>query len=124
MGHIRSTFNHQSTPNAQAWHDLHSDAFDQGKRITVAFDVDGTLIGEHDQPRQHVINLLKKLAAQDNVRVLIWSGGSDAYARTWANRLKLDVPTAGKPSVKDSDWVDYAIDDQSECKLGKRQVIV
>lgn len=95
------------------------------KKLQVCFDVDGTIIGDNDKPREEVIAMLKAMAKFCDVYV--WSGGTSAYAKTWTNRLGLDkyiVGAIAKPTANMSGWVDLAIDDQPACKLGKTQIIV
>lgn len=97
---------------------------DKVNEFVVCFDIDGTLIDQADKPRTEVIAVLESFLALPNVRVVIWSGGGDGYAKTWAHRLGLNVMTAGKPTVRTSQWADLVFDDQPGCKLGKQQVIV
>ena len=93
------------------------------KRLLVAFDVDGTLIDENDQPRQDVIDLLKAMSKFCDVAV--WSGGGCEYAEMWVRRLKLEDYVGGTFSKSlIGDEVDIAFDDVSDCALGKMQVIV
>lgn len=56
---------------------------------TVAFDVDGTLITLEDQPRWGVIETLRFFERLPMVRVIVWSGGDESYARMWGRRLFL-----------------------------------
>jgi hydroxymethylpyrimidine pyrophosphatase-like HAD family hydrolase len=90
--------------------------------ITVAFDVDGTLIeqvGEkEDTPRYSVINIFhtyKNLGCQ----MYVWSGGGFDYAKRWAERLGLEATIA----VKGSFVPDIAFDDL-EVELGKVNIQV
>lgn len=76
--------------------------------MIVAFDVDGTLIDDEDQPRRHVIALLEAFV-DVGADVLVWSGGGFDYARHWVRRLWLEgVTVAEKGSVR----VDLAVDDE------------
>lgn len=78
--------------------------------LTVAFDVDGTLItkGPHseDIPRYEVIKLFHALEAL-GCEMFIWSGGGEDYARHWRAKLGLRAHVAVKGSFK----ADLAIDD-------------
>src|SRR3990167_1335077 len=56
--------------------------------LRVAFDVDGTLIDDQDNPRWEVIDLLRALHACV-ATIGIWSGGGADYARHWKERLNL-----------------------------------
>jgi hypothetical protein len=63
--------------------------------LTVAFDVDDTLIVpavatgfDRDTPNYEVIALYRWFQAQGN-EMIIWSGGGEDYARMWAEKLGL-----------------------------------
>ena len=86
--------------------------------MTIAFDVDGTLIDKNDHPRQEVIALLKALASSKRNQIIIWSGGGENYAAMWGRRLQLDNHVWSYWGKIGSPQVDLAIDDQ-EVKLGK-----
>jgi len=53
----------------------------------VLFDVDGTLIGENDEPRDDVIDLL--LSISEFAAVGVWSGSGGEYAEMRVRRLGL-----------------------------------
>lgn len=55
--------------------------------ITIAFDVDGTLIDEDDAPRDDILTLLILLDRYCDV--VVWSGSGIDYARMWGRRLCL-----------------------------------
>lgn len=99
--------------------------------ITVAFDVDGTLVSWHeteemqsgggygyDVPNDAAINLLKAFK-QLGCRIIVWSGSGEDYARMWVKRLWLephvDVVTAKPPA---GECVHIAVDD-CEVDFGK-----
>ncbi len=77
---------------------------DNGKmaKVIIAFDVDGTLIRNSEEVREHGkiynddvpivywINTLQVLSTCKNVRIVVWSGGGKQYAETWGRRLGLD----------------------------------
>lgn len=77
---------------------------DDGKmaKVIVAFDVDGTLIRNSEEVREHgkvynddvpivhQINTLQVLSTYKNIRIVVWSGGGKDYAATWGRRLGLD----------------------------------
>jgi len=77
--------------------------------MKIAFDVDGTLINSHDEPRHEVIDLFRWF--QKNIvtplDLIIWSGGGIEYAQHWANKLGLKARIAKKFCEE----VDIAIDD-------------
>ena len=87
------------------------------KKLTIAFDVDGTLIhqvGEkEDTPRYDIIALFK-IYKNLGCEMYIWSGGGFDYAKRWSEKLGLDATIAVKGSFKP----DIAVDDM-EVELGK-----
>jgi len=94
-------------------------------KLTVAFDVDDTLIipsvvtGNRDIPNYDTITLIKWF--QDNGHdVIIWSGSGVDWAKSWAEKLGLEpVQIAVKGSIP----VDLAFDD-CDVKLGTVNVKV
>ena len=77
--------------------------------ITVAFDVDGTLVGGKDWPRLDIIITLCCLCSY--CTVIVWSGGGVEYARMWGRRL--DLPEGVLYLAKGSREVDICFDDQA-----------
>lgn len=54
------------------------------KKITIAFDVDGTLRNnQYDYPvaNERIRTLLITLASMKNTNIIIWSGGGEIYCR-------------------------------------------
>lgn len=88
----------------------------------IAFDIDGTLFDELDNPRHEVIDLLRWFLARPSVAVYVLSGSGVDYAERKVEKLGLKnrVSVVAKGSVA----VDIAVDDQPECKLGTVNVIV
>ena len=94
--------------------------------ITVAFDIDGTLIYPEgvpnhlaDTPRYDIINFLLFLQ-KIGCEIVIWSGGGTEYAVHWIYKLGLDnCRVAEKGSLEP----DIAVDDE-EVKLGKVNIKV
>lgn len=90
-------------------------------KLTIAFDVDGTLIGQtfsdEDTPKYEVIDLLLWFQRQGHT-IIVWSGGGVDYARRWAQKLGFgDVIIAEKS--RDSAVlydVDITVDDEN-CTL-------
>lgn len=99
------------------------------KKLVVAFDVDETLILQdregQDYPNYSVIDLLRWFRSQGHT-IVIWSGGGEDYARTWARKLGFsDAVIAPKTKEAAADLnVDIAIDDSEDCTLGKIQIYV
>lgn len=58
------------------------------ERTLVAFDVDGTLIGEGARVHANMLQMLVSFLTQKwkNVDVIVWSGGGADYARTQLER--------------------------------------
>ncbi len=87
------------------------------KNLTIAVDVDGTLIhltGEkEDTPRYDVIRLFHLLESF-GYEMYVWSGGGEDYAQNWVNRLGLSAKVVEKKSFVP----DIAIDDEED-NLGK-----
>ena len=90
--------------------------------ITVAFDVDGTLINEaDDSPRYEVIALFRAFESLGCIMV-IWSGGGVPYAQRWSEKLGLKALILAKASI----CADVAFDDYpgGENVLGKTVICV
>lgn len=91
------------------------------KKLTVAFDVDGTLIHQEgplcDTPRYEIIQLFQ-LFESLGYTMYIWSGGGIQYAERWAEKLGLNAQIVGKGSFEP----DLSVDDMghaSDLALGK-----
>jgi len=82
----------------------------------ICFDVDGTLIGEKDQPNWGIINMLKTLFDCGHT-IIVWSGGGKDYAEIWVKRLFLDNYVSEcrmKPRIAEDllDEIDVSFDDE------------
>ena len=94
------------------------------KPVKIAFDVDNTLIDQQDKPIFLNIQLLILLSKCKNVKITVWSGGGEDYARHWVQRLGIDRYVA-KVQAKDPLLKpDIAFDDQHEFDMGGVAVIV
>jgi hypothetical protein len=101
----------------------------EGKRLVVAWDMDDTLIIpavatelDRDVPNYETIAIYRWFQAQGNY-MIIWSGGGEDYAKTWAEKLGL---TADEYMAKDTrlkDKIDIAFDD-SDIDLAKVNIKV
>jgi hypothetical protein len=93
------------------------------KKLTIAFDVDDTLIvpavALDDEPHPYIgmygaipnyetVALYKWFQSQGN-HMIVWSGGGVEYAKTWAEKLGLR-PDEVRVKAKGDD-VDIAFDD-------------
>lgn len=117
------------------------------KKITIAFDVDGTLVNNgalsEDQivANERIRTLLVILAHMKNVKIIVWSGGGELWARQATNALgiaKYVDEYADKQYIKCKKCKepchhhtfgtdirpDIAIDDIQECELGIMNLIV
>jgi phosphoserine phosphatase len=127
------------------------------KKILVAFDVDGTLrdntANQSVAPvaNERVRTLLILMAHMKNVRIMVWSGGGELYARqvtaalglqkyvdTYADKKYIGIAgclggnSTGADCVEvghhhfgyDGPQPDIAIDDMQEFSLGKINLIV
>lgn len=103
-------------------------------KITIAFDVDGTLRDNKEdyeqgnpigaQPNERIRTLLITLASFKNTQIIVWSGGGREYAEDIVRAFKLE-PYVDKCLSKESGFVpDIAIDDIYECNLGQFSLIV
>lgn len=87
---------------------------DHNYKLTIAFDVDGTLIHLSDNsPRYEVIDLFFKFKKL-GFNMIIWSGGGIDYAKHWSRKLGLDARVLEKGSISP----DITIDDM-ETAMGK-----
>ena len=87
----------------------------------IAFDVDGTLIDDKDQPRHDILTMLRILSQYYDI--IIWSGSGKDYAEMWSRRLFIDdiaEDVRVKPTKKDN-TIDLAFDDE-DVKLAKVNV--
>lgn len=99
------------------------------KKVWVAFDVDGTLINNELEEANNFANerirtLLITLASFKNVKILVWSGGGELYARQMAAKIHVtkyvDKFAAKDPYLKP----DIAIDDIQDTAIGNVNLIV
>ena len=113
------------------------------KKITIAFDCDGTLVSTERTPdgfpisNERIRNLLIILASFKNTRIIVWSGSGELWARQVASFLAIRSYVDGYATKnhlgKDADGKhqfdpdlvpDIAIDDIQDCDLGTINLIV
>lgn len=108
------------------------------KKITIAFDVDGTLITENGEVYEDIRSLLVILSKFKNTRIIVWSGGGELYARQvtsrigidkyvddWADKNHIGYDVINKKHDFEPDLKpDIAIDDIQACELGVQNLIV
>lgn len=116
------------------------------KKVTIAFDVDGTLI-RNDGPgdmdggvpvaNERIRTLLIALGSMKNTRIVVWSGGGELYARQVCSAIGVSKYVdryysknlVGKKPNGEYDFQpgikpDIAIDDIQHCDLGNINLIV
>lgn len=114
------------------------------KNIIVAFDCDGTLIRDGAMEEHKIIanerirTMLITLAHSKNVKIVVWSGGGELWARQVASAIGIDkyvwkyasknlLPERdenGHPMFEPEFIPDIAVDDIQDCELGDINIIV
>lgn len=109
------------------------------RKITIAFDVDGTLRCNCSETCQDVnrriVDLVYILSSMKNTKIIVWSGGGADYARnfmskfnfkhiTYASKMFGGYDEQGKPIFNPDIKPDIAIDDIQDCELGTINLIV
>lgn len=112
------------------------------KKITIAFDVDGTLIRNDKaewwiEPNERIRNLLVILSGFKNTYIVAWSGRGKEWAEEVCEKIWLEHYVdwyasknhKGKDEngkhIFEPDFIpDIAIDDIQACELGKLNLIV
>lgn len=113
------------------------------QKLVIAFDCDGTLIqnGALDEHQivanERVRSLLIGLAHSKNVKIVVWSGGGELWARQVGRQLGLDSyvwkysdkmligkDKDGHPVFDPELKPHIAFDDIQSCELGEFNIIV
>lgn len=112
------------------------------KQVTIAFDCDGTLIrnGAADEHQivanERIRSMLIAFAHFKNVKIIVWSGGGELWARQVGAALGIDKyvdlyatknhlgKIDGKHVFNPDITPDIAIDDIQDCTLGVINLIV
>lgn len=107
------------------------------KKVTVAFDVDGTLIDSEGNTNWRQTETLRLLSRAKNVDIIVWSGGGKDYAEMIVRKLGLEKYVKRCASknhlgkdlegkhIFEPDFVpDIAFDDIQDCVLGNINIIV
>ena len=112
--------------------------------ITIAFDCDGTLLDNtKSEPvaNENIRTLLVILSRFKNVRIVVWSGGGELYARQVAQAIGVTdyvdgyagknpqrnvgvTETASRHVFSPDITPEIAIDDIQDCDLGVMNLIV
>lgn len=117
------------------------------KKLLIAFDVDGTLISNGALSENEIVanervrRMLIDLAHSKNVKILVWSGGGELWARQavaalglqkyvsqYADKIYIKCPDCTTPCNHHAFGTkikpDIAFDDIQECTLGDKNIIV
>ena len=102
-------------------------------KLTIAFDVDGTLIRNDTEEiimNERIVVLLQVLSSFKNVKIIVWSWRWEDWARYVVSKLwledEVDWYASKNHKWKDKDWKhifepdikpDIAIDDIQACNL-------
>lgn len=103
--------------------------FGKMKQAVIAFDVDGTLRNNETlEPiaNERIRSLLIILASFKNVKIVVWSGSGELYARQVARAIHIDKYVdqyASKTSWQEIQ-PDIVIDDIQDTAIGKLNLIV
>jgi len=103
------------------------------KTVTVAFDVDGTMVrsvarvqGPNElEANEDVRNLMRILHGFKNVRIILWSGSGELWARQAARLAHIEhwvhqYATKTDKSIR----ADITIDDMEDMSMGAFNLIV
>jgi hypothetical protein len=101
---------------------------DKMKKISIAFDVDGTLrcncTETCEDPNADIVELFRILNKFKNTELYVWSGGGKDYALRFARVFGLGVKEGNCVSKFSGFKPDIAIDDIQETALGALNLIV
>lgn len=103
---------------------------DKMKKVTVAFDIDGTLrcncTPTCQDKNQRIVSLAHILSHFKNVQLHAWSGGGKDYAYQFVRHSGLEklISEARCHSKLEDFRPDIAIDDIQDTALGKLNLIV
>lgn len=111
--------------------------------VTIAFDCDGTLVTTMSAKSGKIVanerqrSLLVALAHSKNVKIIVWSGGGELWARQvgaalgidkyvdlYADKNHLGLDEHGKHMFEPDMTPDIAFDDIQACELGSLNIIV
>ena len=112
------------------------------KKVTISFDCDGTLVTTDSATSRKIVanerirTMLVSLASFKNVRIVVWSGGGEMWARQvgaalgldkyvwrYASKNYLGKGDDGKHMFDPGFVPDIAVDDIQDCELGVLNLI-
>lgn len=98
------------------------------KKVTIAFDVDGTLrcncTDTCQDPNEDVVAEFLLHAKKKNTEMYVWSGGGADYAKRFARLFELPVKESNCISKFSGFMPDIAVDDIQDTALGRVNLIV
>jgi hydroxymethylpyrimidine pyrophosphatase-like HAD family hydrolase len=103
--------------------------FDKMRKITIAFDIDGTLRSNTSDDvlaNEDIRSLLRILKKFKNTYIVVWSGSGELYARQVSRELHITHWVNKFASKTDHEVInaDIAIDDIQDTAIGKLNLIV
>lgn len=103
--------------------------FGKMEPIIICFDVDGTLINNQKGgiiANEDIRELLRILTKFKNIKIVVWSGDGELYARQVAREIHIDhfVDAYASKTAHKKINPHIAIDDQHACALGSINLIV
>lgn len=101
---------------------------DKMRKVTIAFDVDGTLrcncTDTCQDPNPRIVDLFNILSSFKNTDMYVWSGGGAQYAQRFAQKFDLTVQAGHCISKIGAPQMDIAIDDIQDTAIGTINLIV
>lgn len=101
------------------------------QKIALCVDVDGTLIDDGEGTYMEIVDLVKIFSTRfKNIKVVVWSGGGESYARTIGERIGLGsyvwkyMSKLQYKELTDAGYLIVAIDDVQDTRLGDVNLIV
>lgn len=113
------------------------------RKLTIAFDCDGTLVTTDSAKSKKIVanervrSLLVALANSKNVKIVVWSGGGELWARQvgaaigidkyvwkYMDKNHLGKDEYGNHMFDPGLTPDVAVDDIQSCALGRINIIV
>jgi len=105
--------------------------FDEMRQVIICIDVDGTLLDNTKNVEPPVANerirtLLITLSSFKNVKIIVWSGSGELWARQASGILGIDYYVSDYADKRDWKIIkpDIAIDDIQDTAIGKINLIV
>lgn len=102
--------------------------FGKMKKVTIAFDIDGTLrcncTPDCSDENASIVSLFAIFHTFKNIELWVWSGGGGDYAYYFAQKFHLPVNKSHCISKIGAPQMDIAIDDIQDTAIGKINLIV